>query len=522
MAGLALLLTAAAIAYAIAHWLDLPPVPVLLGAGLALALLTGIPPDVLNEALVLGAAFLLFATGLELNPRSTRAERRVALRVGILQFLLLAILGVTAALMLGFSLLGSLYVALALTTSSTLVVVRLLQRRGQLFEPFARLVVGVLLLQDLAVLLLIPAVTFLPEGALAILTGIAATLALIALAWALRRWGAPLILRTDDQERALLAVLSVLFVFVGLSAAVSLPLVTGAFLGGVALSRFPVNSAIRPQLASVSDFFSALFYLALGALIAVPTVTEMIQALVLAVLVIVLTPPLVAIIAERNGFSAKPAIEAGLLLAQTSEISLVVGLYGLTAGQIDAGLFRIIALVTLITMVLTPFITTDRVVWRLLRHHPLRAQVTAPIPEQGHILLLGSGATGMPLLETLLSHGHNVVVVDDDPVVIERLRQADVPCVRGDASDLEVLRQAHADRARIISSTIRRPHDNRPLLEFARGVPILVRVFDDRDAAWIREAGGTPIVYAEAAADEMMRWFDDHFSARTHKTATTS
>ncbi|MGH7555868.1 MAG: NAD-binding protein, partial [Longimicrobiales bacterium] len=204
----------------------------------------------------------------------------------------------------------------------------------------------------------------------------------------------------------------------------------------------------------------------------------------------------------------RQAIEAGLLLAQTSEISLIIGLYGLIAGQIQATIFNVIALVTAITMVVTPFITADRVVWWLMRLHPVRARATAPIPESGHILLLGTGTTGLPLLETLMSAGETVVVVDDDPVLIERLRDADVPCIRGDASDIEVLREAHADRARIISSTIRRPHDNRRLLEFARGVPVLVRVFDDHDADWIRELGGTPIVYSEAAAEETMRWFD--------------
>ncbi len=103
-------------------------------------------------------------------------------------------------------------------------------------------------------------------------------------------------------------------------------------------------------------------------------------------------------------------------------------------------------------------------------------------------------------------------MVDDDPVVIDRLLEADVPCIRGDASDLEVLRRANADRARIISSTIRRPRDNRRLLEFARGVTVLVRVFDERDAGWIRELGGVPVVYSEAAAEEMLKWFDNVFT----------
>lgn len=511
MEGVAILLAAAAAAYAVARGLDLPAVPVLLVAGLALAAIGGVPADLLEDALVLGATFLLFVAGSELNPRRTRTQRNTAIRVGTLQFFLLAAIGFTAALVLGFGRVDAVYLALALTASSTLIVVQLLQRRGQLFEPFGRLVVGVLLLQDLFVILLIPLVTRVPQGLAPTIAGIVGTIALMALAYACYRWVSPFLLRAGEGESLLLAALALLFIFVGLTDALGLPLVTGAFLAGVALSRFPVNAAVRSQLVSISDFFSALFYIALGALIGVPDGLVIVRAVILAALVVVLTPPLVAAIAERYGFSGRPAIEAGLLLAQTSEISLVVGLYGLMAGQIDADVFRVIALVTLSTMVLTPFITTDRVVWRLMRLHPLRAQVTAAIPESGHVLLLGSGTTGLPLLETLLTAGNDVVVVDDDPVVIERLRDADIPCIRGDASDLEVLRRANADRARIISSTIRRPRDNRRMLEFARGVPVLVRVFDEHDAAWIRELGGTPIIYSQAAAQEMMRWFDVAF-----------
>jgi hypothetical protein len=108
--------------------------------------------------------------------------------------------------------------------------------------------------------------------------------------------------------------------------------------------------------------------------------------------------------------------------------------------------------------------------------------------------------------------GHDVLVIDDDPVVIRRLRDAEIPCLRGDASDLNLLRRAGADRARIITSTIRRPKDDRRMLEFAGGVPVLVRVFEESDAKWITELGGTPVMASHAAAAEMMKWFDREFS----------
>lgn len=511
MAGIALLLAAAAVGYAIAKTLRLPAIPLLLLTGVAIAQTGQIPSDFLADALILGITFLLFVTGIELSPRRTGGQRNAALRVGLVQFTLLGLAGLGAALLLGFDRLSAMYLALALTASSTLVVVRMLRRRRRMFEPFGRLVIGVLLLQDVLVILLIPLITRAPAGSEAVLYGLASVAALLLLATVAWRWLGPLMVRLDgDDEALLLATLALLFVFIGLAAWLELPLVAGALFAGITLSGFPTDALVRPQLASIGDFFSAIFFTALGALIGVPTGLELFQALVLAVLLIVVTPPLVTVVAEWAGLSARPAIESGLLLAQASELSLVVGLYGMIEGQIEPTVFTVIALVTLLTMLLTPLIATDRVAWALMHLHPVRRRARTMPPLSGHILVLGSGSTGTPLLETLLGADYEVVVVDDDPDVVARLREGEVHVIRGDASDVAVLEEARAREARMITSTIRRPEDNRRLLEFARGVPVIVRVFEEEDADWIRELGGTPVLYSEAAAEGLMAWIDEH------------
>ncbi len=509
MVGIALLLAAAAAAHGLARLLRLPPLPLLLAAGLVLARLGRVPAEFLEEALLLGVAFLLFAAGLELNPARTRKQRDPAVRVGLLQFLLLGLAGLGAARLLGFDALSAAYVALALTASSTLVVVRLLRQRRQMFEPFGRLVTGVLLLQDLLVILLIPLMTRASHGSGAVLRGLVAVAALLALAAAAARWLAPAFRRLDgDDETLLLATLAFLFAFIGAAAVLDLPMVVGAFLAGVALSPFPAHALVRPQLAPVADFFAAVFFTALGALIGIPSPTEALQALLLAAVVVVVTPPLVTLVAEWAGFSARPAIEAGLLLAQTSELSLVIGLYAMMEGDVAPAVFTVIGLTTLFTMLLTPLLAGERVAWALLHLHPAGRPAARLPPLRDHVLVLGSGTTGMPLLETLLGADCQIVVVDDDPNVVGRLREAEIPVIRGDATDTAVLEQARARDARIITSTIRRPRDNRRLLEYARGVPIIVRVFEEEDAAWVRAMGGTPVVYSEAAADGLLAWLD--------------
>ncbi|MBI4522077.1 MAG: cation:proton antiporter, partial [Gemmatimonadetes bacterium] len=319
-----------------------------------------------------------------------------------------------------------------------------------------------------------------------------------------------------DDEGLLLAVLAVLFLFAGVADWIGLPFVAGAFLGGVSLSAFPVNGLVRAQLNSLSDFFLAILFTALGALIVLPTRAQLVQALVLAALVVVLTPPLVAVLAERAGLSARSAIESGLLLAQTSEFSLIVGLQGLAAGQIAPGVFTIIAIVTVMTMILTPFVTTDAVARRLTRLYPQhgRAPATEP-PPSDHVLLLGCGENGMAVLEELIVVGQRVFVVDDDPGVIAQLQQAEVPCLRGHGADVAVLEAAGARQARIIVSTLWRAVDNRAVLEYAAGTPALVRVFDDEGADLVRRLGGTPILVSEAAAEDFMEWYAGALAHRT-------
>lgn len=337
------------------------------------------------------------------------------------------------------------------------------------------------------------------------------TAVLVAAAFASIRWLTPfLILRLDlDQEGLLLVTLAILFLFIGTASLLGLPMIAGAFLGGVALSEFPVNGIVRGQLNSLSDFFLAMFLIALGGLVGVPTGSELVTASVLVVLVVLITPPLVTLIAETTGLSARSSIEAGLLLAQTSEFSLVVVLQGWGEGHLSEGVVTIVVMATMATMFLTPFISTNRMTWRLLGLHPMRARGTGtPEALSGHVLLLGCGDNGLPLLETLLGAGHQVLVVDDDPAVISALQEGEIPCIRGDGSDFEVLRQARAREAAVIISTMRRPRDSLHLLRRVRDVPAFVRVFDEEDARRIARHGGIPISYAEAATEDFLAWLD--------------
>jgi Kef-type K+ transport system membrane component KefB len=509
------LLLAAAAGFGLARWTGLPAIPFLLLGGVASSAAMPLPGQFVEDALVLGVTVMVFVAGIELSPDRFRGQRAAALKVGFVQFVILGATGMGLALLFGYTGETGAYLALALSASSTLVVVRVLQSRRQLFEPFGRLVTGVLLLQDLLVILLIPVVTRLPDGPAAVGAGVLASLVMVGLAAVVFRWLAPFAVQrlAGEEETLLLVILAILFSFMGLSHLFQLPLVSGAFLAGLALSPFPVSSLVRGQLNSLSDFFNILFFTALGAFLPVPAVAEVLQAAILSLAVLLVTPPLVAFVAERSGFSARPALSSGLLLSQTSEFSLVVGLQGIVLGHLVPGVFTVIVLTTVVTMMLTPFLTEDRFIWKLVHLHPFKRADTFAEPPKDHILLLGCGRNGMTLLELLIVTPNRVVVVDDDPATVESIRSASVPALRGDVSDVEILRSAGADRARIVVSTIRRAEDNAPLLAMVRDIPVLVRAFNVEEGDWIRERGGRPILYSDAAADDFLAWYREEGKA---------
>lgn len=514
MIGFTLILLAAAAAYGLAWLTRLPSLPLLLIAGMLLAPL-GIVPDerILFDTLELGLAFLVFVAGVELNPRRIGHRTRPVIWIGVVQFFTIGALGFGLALALGHGWQTALFIAFALSASSTLVVLRHLKRHQQMFEPFGRVVTGVLLLQDLFMILIIVGLARIGDTVLDLGLGLAMTLGLAVAAFALLRWVIPVFLKRlhPGEEELLLAVLSLLFIFMGLAHFLELPLIAGAFFAGFALSGFPMSGLVRGLLNSLADFFLALFFTVLGVLIVLPPPELLFQTGVFILFLILVSPPLVAVVAEATGMSSRASIESGLLLAQTSEFSLIVGLSGMVAGIITPEVFSMIALITVGTMTLTPLIATDRVTWRLMRIHPLRWRRRQEENFRDHALMLGYGTAGPRIIKPLLDAGMRVLVVDDDPNVIARLRRAGISCLRGDGSDYRTLELAHAREARLILSSMRRPTDAEGLLRHLgpeRAQRAVIRAFEPEGARRIEAMGGRVIATPEITAEEVLRWIE--------------
>jgi len=518
MTGVALLLLAAAVAFGLSRWSRLPAIPLLLLAGVGLrragdAFGLAVPEDLIRQNVELGIAMLVFAAGVNLSPRRMRDGLGPVAAVALIQFFALGSAGYGCARLLGYEPVVAAYVGCALSASSTLVAVRQLQERRQMFEPFGRLTLGVLLIQDALIILFMVALERTPEGWSSVAGGLGATVALGGLAFALHRWAIPWITTRGalDEEQRMLGSLALLFGMAGLASALDLPFVAGAFLAGFALAAFPANGLVRGMLDSLSAFFLALFFISVGALLVVPSAELLAHGLIFAAVLLAVTVILVAVVAEIAGYSTRASIETALLLSQTSEFSLVVALAGVGAGAISGELFSMIALLTVGTMTLTPFVARENVAWRLMKLHPrYKKGERAALELGGHAVVLGYGRAGPGTLKFLRERAVPVAVVDDDAAVIRGLIRQGVPCIQGDASDERTLRQANAREARIVLCSIRRTRDAQKVLDHMAGsdVPVIVRTFESDDAAMVEAAGGTPLRTAEISAELFVDWLD--------------
>lgn len=513
MTWLGLLILAAALAFALSQWGRLPVVPLLVLFGFFVGN-SGIPLEssALHTSLDLGLAFLVFTAGMELNPDRFSRLMRAVLWVGGIQFFCVGVAGLSLALVLGYRGGGAIFLALALATSSTLVVVRRLQETPGSMASYGRLVVGVVLVQDVLMIFLMVTLGKLPGGWLALGQGWLSLGALIGAALGLQRWLAPWVIRRVkmDDETWLMVTLALLFLFVGGAFELGIPPVAGAFLAGFALSGFPIGGLVKGLLGSLTTFFLAVFFTALGATVGVPSWAVLWHALACVALVLVATPVLVTVVAEwKGGLTSRKAISSGLLLAQTSEFALVLGLFGLQEAGLPQEIFSIIALVAVLTMTMTPFLATDGMARRLLHWHPLRRRLKPVSDLRDHTLVLGYGSSGPWILKPWLAAGHSVVVVDHDAAVIAALQDKDIRCVYGDAADEKVLGAAGARHARLVLVSMSELPDALNVLHYVKGVPVVVRVFEEAHARAIEAAGGVAVLNSLAAADVFMEWFED-------------
>jgi Kef-type K+ transport system membrane component KefB len=505
----ALVVAAAAVALGLGMRTALPSSVLAILAGV---LLQAAPVDLalVRDGLLLAATFLVFSVGVAIERAPLARYQAVAVGLALLTLLVNGAVGLLLWAALDVQAWTAIYLVVGLAGSSTLLVFELLRRRQRFFEPLGRLVSATALVQDVLVILALATLAALAQGTDSgpwVLGGVAG---LAAAAYLLARWIAPFVmmrLGLDEEER-LLFILLVLFSFAAVARWSGAPLVTGAYFAGLAISRFPVGELARGYLTSFSDFFTTIFYVMLGLVVSLPSPADVVTEVVFVAALLLVRPFVLLPLVRRLGLTVRSSIEAVMLLAQAGELAVIVAIVGFELGHVGEGTLGVIAAVVVATTALSPWLSSDRTTWRLTHWYPFGGRAPHELEPSDHILLLGCGETGATLLEHLPPDSH-VVVIDDDPAVVQALQERQVLALRGDAAHRDVLAAAGAERARAIVSTMRRLEDNARLLENVHGPAVLVRVFSEAEADQIRRLGGHPVIEAEVAAEALLAWHDE-------------
>src|SRR3989344_5383064 len=378
-------------------------------------------------------SFLLFLVGLEVNYKSVRLVGKASLAVGLLQILFTFVIGYGIASFLGFSVIEAVYISIALTFSSTIIVVKLLSEKKQINSLYGRISIGLLLVQDFVAIFILMALAGMQAGGVYVFL-----------------------------------VVAVVYRF-GFS------LEIGGFLAGIALANASEHYQIASRVRSLRDFFILIFFAILGSSLLFSNLSGVVLAVVVFSLFVLIGNPLVVLVVMGlMGYRKHTSFLTGITIAQISEFSLVLAVLGMKLGHINNTIVSLITAVGIITITLSTYAVVHanylyRAGRRLLsvferriavRELSFARDVSKPI------IIVGFGRTGQSVAMHLKKE--DLLVIDFDPEIIHALGKSGYVFMFGDAVDDGIFEQVDLSKTRLLISTSPTLEDNMSLLEIVK------------------------------------------------------
>jgi len=463
----------------------------------------------------IGVILLMFSIGIEFSLRDLLSVKWVALLGGPLGILLSVGLGVGAAAVLGWPLLPGAIVGIVISVASTMVLARLLMDRGELHSRHGRVMIGITLVEDLAVVILIvliPALGTLEPGRLltiAIALG-KSLLILIPAIYVAAKVVPPLmtrVARLHSDEMFLLVALAVGLGTAALSQAAGLSLALGAFLAGLIINGSEYAHETLARLLPLRDVFVALFFVTIGALIDPQSLIQNIPLLAIMVgLIVVGKLVLWTLVVWLFRQPFWTALLVGVGLTQIGEFSFILVQVARNVGHVGAEIYNATLAASLISILINAGLVRTVPGW-IARLRGVQEQPAAPGAERAaaeHVVLCGFGRVGSAVGEALETFGIRFVVIERDPDIVRGLRSRAVPCLFGDAAQPRILEEAGSERASLVVVAL--PEMDRAQL-VVRGVralsphvPILARAHSASARDALSDSGATEVIEPELEA----------------------
>lgn len=440
----------------------------------------------------LGIALLLFTVGLWLNPKVIKEHGKTSLGIGIAQIAGTTAIGFLRVWIGWFSLQEALYLSVAFTFSSTIVVIKLLSDKWESDTVYGKLATGILIIQDLVVMLLLMFLSIGGAGWHAAGHGadhsagfmLSAGIALVVTVIVMSRYGLPVIMRKIawNEEFILLIgmtrclLLGALFQLSGFSFEI------WCLLAGMSFAASPFRIEITNRLKSLRDFFVVLFFLNIGMQLSFSSVMMHIRAASgFVVFVIVVKTLIVYYAAKIHGFTVKTSLKTALSLSQISEFSFLLVSIGIAGGQIsDPGLLSVVMFVWLITICFSSYVTlaNNKVYLRLIKKFPKlfrsagdQEDLMQDMPEENvDVVLFWYGRIGSEIAEFLTKNNISFVVVDHNPNLLKPLKIKWIPYIFADAWNHEMYQEVFRRNVKMVISTIKDFDDDYALIHSVKRI----------------------------------------------------
>jgi len=414
----------------------------------------------------IGVALLLFALGLEFSLKDLKPVKKIALIGTPIQILLTIAMGFGIGQWMGWDAKTSLWLGALVSLSSTMVLLKTLMNQGWLGTLSSKVMVGILIVQDLAVVPLIVLLPMLNNPELgwvsleiAILKTVLFLAGMILFGTRLLPWIMRHISHLGSRELFLLAITAIGLGVGYLTYLVGLSFAFGAFVAGMVLSESDYGHQALSDIIPVRDLFGLLFFASVGMLLNPAFLLDHWQQVFILVLIVSLGKGLIlALLARIFKYGNVVPLAVGLGLFQVGEFSFVLAQVGVSTNSISHEVYSLVLTTAIITMFLTPLISGQTARLYALRKRWFKHEALDSInfPKSGfrnHVIIMGGGRVGFRIAQVLKRLNVPMLIIELDQLRVDRAKHADIPVIYGDASHEVVLEAATASLARLLIIT---------------------------------------------------------------------
>jgi CPA2 family monovalent cation:H+ antiporter-2 len=490
----------------------------------------------INLLAELGIVFLLFSVGLEIDFRKFKNVGIAALSGGVMQILVTFLMGFSVAMLFGLGNIIGIYLGLLLAFSSTMIVTKILVDKDELNTLHGRMMLGILLLQDIVAIVVLPILSNISNlvsiefvGSI-VLKGIG----LFAIAILLNKFFFPRVLDYAAQRHEIffLTAIANCFFFIGASYVLGFSIAIGGFIAGLSMANFPYNIEIAGETHALRDFFSIIFFSTLGMQLNVWIIqSSFVLFFSLLLLTLIAKPIIFAFLYLFMGYGGRTSNNIGLGLGQASEFMFIIAAEEFMLGNISSDFYSLLISIVVVSIIITPYWIRGRnTVYRFfskiriphphIRHliHPRSIYELENPPERelkNHIIIFGAHRMGQRVAEYLQHRGEKFIVIERDPEIVRNLGRKGIYCIYGDAENDEILKKSSLDKAKLLILTI--PFADtasfvvRKAKRFDEKIKILARAHSEIDAERLYKAGADVVIIPEFVSAEKIIKKIDHF-----------